>query len=314
MKKTLLGDTGFSVGKLGMGLAEIGYELSLTQTDQAGEILNTALDNGINFLDTASCYGVSEELIGQTISKRRSEFFLATKAGHATGDLGFNRNSPGVDWSYKTITDSIDRSLTRLKTDHLDLVQLHSCNKNVLEQGDAITAMMDAKTSGKTIFIGYSGDNENAHWAVESGIFSTLQTSYNIVEQGARSSNLLKKAAEHKMGVIVKRPIAGGSWAKARDKKMLASVRGYDEVYLNRATKMQSLGVIENEPDDGIFTSIKFVQNDPNISVMIVGTKNPSHLINNIHQINSLENINDSVINELHERFDRLDENWVQQM
>ena len=47
---------------------------------------------------------------------------------------------------------------------------------------------------------------------------------------------------------------------------------------------------------------------------MIVGTKNPSHLINNIHQINSLENINDSVINELHKRFDRLDENWVQQM
>ena len=82
----------------------------------------------------------------------------------------------------------------------------------------------------------------------------------------------------------------------------------YDEVYLNRAIKMQSLGVIETEPDDGIFTSIKFVQNNPNISVMIVGTKNPSHLVNNIRQINSLENINDSVINELHERFDRLDE------
>lgn len=296
-----------------MGLAEIGYELSLTHTDQASKILNTALDNGINFLDTASCYGVSEELIGNTISKRRSEFFLATKAGHATNNLIHDGNSPRVDWSYKTITDSIDRSLERLKTDHLDLVQLHSCSKNVLEQGDAIRAMMDAKTSGKTIFIGYSGDNENAHWAVESGIFATLQTSYNIVEQRARSSNLLKKAVERKMGVIIKRPIAGGSWAKARDKKMLASVRGYDEVYLNRATKMQSFGYIENEPDDGILTSIKFVQNDPNISVMIVGTKNPSHLIKNIQQINSPESINDSVVNELHERFDRLDENWVQQ-
>ena len=71
MKKTLLGDTGFSVGKLGMGLAEIGYELSLTQTDQAGEILNTALDNGINFLDTASCYGVSVRRGGSDFSQSK---------------------------------------------------------------------------------------------------------------------------------------------------------------------------------------------------------------------------------------------------
>ena len=86
MDKVKFGDTGLEVTRLGVGLAEIGSELSMSEVDQAGSVLNSALDAGINFLDTAACYGISEELIGKTVAHRRDEFHLATKAGHARGD------------------------------------------------------------------------------------------------------------------------------------------------------------------------------------------------------------------------------------
>ena len=128
-------------------------------------VLNTALDNGVNLLDTAACYGNSEELIGDAVSSRRDEYILATKAGHAAGD------ETGEAWTGPTVARSIDRSLRRLKTDHVDIVQLHSCDVDVLEKGEVIRALEDAREAGKTRFISYSGDEEAAAWAVDSGIF-----------------------------------------------------------------------------------------------------------------------------------------------
>ena len=126
MKKNPLGNTGFNTSVIGVGLAEIGYELNLNQRDDASHLLNSAIDNGINFLDTAACYGISEELIGLTVSNRRDEYFLATKAGHS-------QNNAYSDWSYEAITHSINESLKKLKTDRVDLVQLHSCSAEILK-------------------------------------------------------------------------------------------------------------------------------------------------------------------------------------
>lgn len=137
MDKRQLGKTDMEVTRLGFGLSEIGSaELS---DAHPGEVLNAALDAGINFLDTAACYGLSEELIGQSVSERRNEFYLATKAGHVVDDY------QGEAWTAQTIRDSIDRSLKRLKTDYLDLVQLHSCSVTVLERGEAIAALREAQ-------------------------------------------------------------------------------------------------------------------------------------------------------------------------
>jgi aryl-alcohol dehydrogenase-like predicted oxidoreductase len=84
LKTTVLGKTGLKVSRLGAGLGEIGL---LSDASLAGQLLNLALDRGINFLDTAACYGKSEEWIGRTISHRRSEYILATKAGHVVEGL-----------------------------------------------------------------------------------------------------------------------------------------------------------------------------------------------------------------------------------
>jgi len=160
MGTRIFGNTGLTVSRLGIGLAEIGFELTLEEINTASNVLNTALDAGITFLDTSACYDISEELIGRTIAHRRDEYTLATKAGHVTGGY------VGESWTAQTVRDSIDRSLVRMKTDHLDLVQLHSCNVDVLERGEVIAVLQQAKQVGKTRFIGYSGDNEAALWAV----------------------------------------------------------------------------------------------------------------------------------------------------
>ncbi len=306
MQTVPFGKTGFNVSRLGIGLSEIGSQLSVSDQDQANDMINTAIDNGINFLDTSACYGISELLIGRGVPQRRDEYFLATKAGHVA--LG----AEGDEWTYKVVSESIDRSLRLLQTDHVDLVQLHSCDVDVLEKGDVIRALQDAQEAGKTRVIGYSGDNEAAHWAVDSGLFATLQTSYNLVEQRARTTGLLEKATAQGMGTIIKRPIAGGVWGKSRPEAGIDDAGRYNTPYLLRAKEIRSLGPIENEPDDGILTALGFTLGDPNANVAIVGTTNPKHMATNIKQIENDLPIPESVINELKTRFEQLDKDWAQ--
>ncbi len=228
MDTRLLGRTGLPVSRLGVGLAEIGG-LDLAEARQAAEVLNLALDSGVTFFDTSACYDNSEALIGKTMGHRRAEFVLATKAGHVVG--GYQ----GEEWTAQTVLDSIDRSLMRLRTDYLDLVQLHSCDVEVLKKGEVILALQEAQRAGKTRFIGYSGDNEGALWAVKSGLFDTLQTSYNLVDQGARR-DLFEIAEAGDMGIIVKRPIANGAWGAATSPSL------YADGYFRRAEMMRGLG------------------------------------------------------------------------
>ena len=154
MIHNMLGSTGLEISRLGIGLAEIGFKLTPDQVDIAGRILNDALDAGITFLDTAGCYGISEDLVGATVSARRDDFVLASKTGHMDGDCGEN------SWSYDCVMASIELSLVRLKTDHVDLMQLHSCDVEILERGEAIRALLDARDRGHARFTGFSGDNE----------------------------------------------------------------------------------------------------------------------------------------------------------
>jgi aryl-alcohol dehydrogenase-like predicted oxidoreductase len=307
MQTVEFGKTGYEISRLGAGLAEIGSELDFDDVEQAGSVLNNALDMGINFLDTAACYGISEELIGRTIANRRDDYVLVTKAGHARGD-GLN----GSDWTYDTVRDSIDRSLRRMNTAYVDLVQLHSCGIPDLEKGDIIRALEDARDAGKTRLVGYSGDNEAAHWAVDSGKFDTLQTSFNVVEQRAYTSGLLEKCANTGIGVIVKRPIAGATWGMAKS-GMSSSRRGYDNTYLQRCKQVQSLGDVPGDPNDPIVAAMGFTLAHPEIHVAIIGTKNPRHMASNIETLDDALSIDQAFVDAMHDRFAELDDEWRQQ-
>lgn len=306
METTTLGKTGLKISKLGIGLSETGFNLSADDEAQASEVINSALDSGINFLDTAACYDLSEEQVGKAVSHRRDEFVLATKAGH------FLPRGEGEDWTGELILNSIDRSLKRMKTDHVDLLQLHSCNVEILEKGEVIEALQKARDAGKTRFIGYSGDNENAEWAVNSGIFDTLQTSFNLVDQNARK-RLFPKAEEQGMGVIIKRPIGNATWGATADPNPYAHhATSYTEEYFRRAQILQSEGPLPSEPSDRILTAMGFLFAHPEVDVAIVGTQRAHHLKSNVELVSNDLPISADAVAELHDRYDRLSEDWEQ--
>lgn len=270
IEKRQFGATDMKVTVLGFGGAEIGYQ----GVDQAvvDKILNSALDAGLNVIDTAECYAGSEESIGRAVSSRRKEFYLFTKVGHMEqGDAG---------WTAASIEKSINRSLERLKTDRLDLVQLHSCGLDVLRKGECIAALEAAKKAGKTRYIGYSGDGEAAVYAIETGRFDTLQTSVNIVDQQCIDLTIPKAKARN-MGVIAKRPIANAVWRYDTQPD-----NGYVVEYWKRLRKLdydftRGEAARDAGPNGAAGIALRFTLAVPGVHVAIVGTTKPERWIQN---------------------------------
>jgi aryl-alcohol dehydrogenase-like predicted oxidoreductase len=270
MEKRTMGKTGMEVSVLGFGGAEIGFE---SQTDaNVSTLLNAALDAGLNVIDTAECYWAgseessSERLIGEAVSHRRQDYFLFTKVGHGSG-----LNLP--DWSPELLEASIERSLRRLKTDCVDLIQLHSCGEDLLKAGDVIAVLQKAKQAGKTRFIGYSGENIAANYAVSCGAFDTLQTSVNICDQ-RNITDWVAAAKRAEMGVIAKRPIANACWRWAAE----AECPDYSKPYWRR---LQKLDYDFLKTDHITQTALRFTLTVPGVHTMIVGTKNPARWAEN---------------------------------
>ena len=292
-----LGKTDLKVSRLGIGLVKIGNIEMLTQLHKSDLLLNTALDSGINFLDTAACYGNSEEVIGKTVSHRRNEYILASKAGHSVEEQN------GEPWTAKTIINSVERSLKRMNTEYLDLLQLHTCDVQTLAKGEVIDVLQCLKTSGKTRFIGYSGDEEAAKWAVKSNIFDTLQTSLNLVDQ--HSLKYIDTAHKNDMGVIIKRPIANAKW----DSKVTKN--DAPNSYGTRAQQMQTLGPIIDAPSNYQELALGFVLSNPDADTVIVGTGNIEHLNENIKLADSKLELKKSTMEDIIQRFDKFDDMWL---
>ncbi len=248
------------VSVLGFGGAEIGYEAAAAETVKT--LLNSALDAGLNLIDTAECYEASEELIGQAVNHRRDEFYLFTKVGHPRG-VG------SEDWSAASILASIERSLRRLQTDRLDLVQLHSCSEAILKKGEAIEALQTARARGLTRYIGYSGDSTAAKYAVESDAFDTLQTSLNIADQEPIELTV-PLAQERGMGVIAKRPIANAAWKSGH-----RPIDSYQHTYWNRLRKLDYEFIRTRSLEHSIAQALRFTLSVPGVHTAIVGTSKP---------------------------------------
>ncbi len=260
MEKRQLGKTDMHVSVLGFGGAEIGFENARAEIVE--QLLNSALDAGLNVIDTAECYEGSEELIGKTVSHRREEFYLFTKVGHPRGVAS-------EDWSTPSILESIERSLRRLKTDRLDLVQLHSCSESVLKKGDVIAALQTARERGHTRYIGYSGDSRAAKFAVESGAFDTLQTSLNIADQEPIELTI-PAAHARKMGVIAKRPIANAAWRAGHK-----PIDSYQHPYWDRLRKLHYDFIRSRALEQSIAHALRFTLSVPGVHTAIVGTSKP---------------------------------------
>ncbi len=271
MRTVPFGDLGVHVSELGVGGAEIGFG-NVPQPD-VDLLLNSALDAGINVIDTAECYAESEDKIGRAVSHRRDEYFLLTKCGHS-------RNKGLADWDVRLLEQQIDESLIKLKTDRLDLVQLHSCSLEHLERGEVIEVLEKAKQAGKTRWIGYSGDREEALYAVNSGRFDTLQTSCNLFDQQVLNETI-PTALTRGMGVIAKRPIGNAVWKWAS----LEECPDYPKPYWQRMTELEYPELLgEREPIEVALGFTKF----SGVHTMIVGASSSRRITDNVATLRSL--------------------------
>jgi aryl-alcohol dehydrogenase-like predicted oxidoreductase len=262
------GKTGLRVSVLGFGGSEIGHQQA--PSGDVNRLLNEALDAGLNVIDTAECYRDSEEKIGAAVSHRRRDFHLFTKVGHPSGD--YSR----PEWSAQSIAASIDRSLQRLRTDCVDLVQLHSCKTDILERGEATAALEAAKKAGKTRFIGYSGDGDDALYAVHTGRFSTLQTSISIADQQVLDKGgVLEAARERGMGVIAKRPIANAAWRHEKE-----PVGTYSHEYWKRLQELK-YAFLSRSTGDAAAIALRFTLSQEGVHTAIVGTTKPGRWLEN---------------------------------
>ena len=296
MEKGKFGKTDMEFSVLGFGGAEIGYNPDQTQAD-VDDLLNSALDAGLNVIDTAAAYKVSEELIGKAISTRRKDFYLLTKCGALDA---FTRE----DWTKKGILETIEQSLRNLKTDYLDLAQLHSCGSEILNRGEAIEGLLRAQEKGYTRFIGYSGDNNDAKTAIELGVFDSLQTSVSIADQSPIDGNI-KLATEKGLGIIAKRPIANAVW---RNKELPPDA--YHHEYWNRIQKLK-YDFLGKSLEEATATALRFTLSIEGIDTMIVGTTKPNRWQENAKYV-AEGNLSDEEYEAIRNRWREVaDEKWV---
>ena len=262
MQTRAYGNSGRQVSILGLGAGQVG-DASLDEA-QAGELLNAALDLGVSLIDTARGYGLSEERIGRHIAHRRHEYLLSTKVGYGI---------PGhEDWTAGVIEAGVDRALELLRTDHIDIVHLHSCELPTLQAGEVVEALLRVRTKGKIGTAAYSGENEALAWAVASGSFGGVECSVNLFDQASLQATL-PQAASRGLGVIAKRPLGNAPWRFAQK-----PAGHYAETYWQR---MQMLG-IDTAGMAWDELALRFTAFQPEVSCAIVGTASVAHLRNNV--------------------------------
>ena len=296
METRKFGKTEMEFSVLGFGGVEIGWNNEPLET--VAELLNSALDAGLNVIDTAAAYRTSEELIGKAVGQRRKEYYLLTKCGAVDG---FTR----YDWSKKGVLEAIEQSLRRLRTDYLDIAQLHSCSAEILRQGDCIEGLERAVEKGYTRYIGYSGDNEAAKYAIEMNVFDALQTSVSIADQ-MPIDGLIPLAVERGLGVIAKRPIANAVWRNSEKPE-----DSYHHEYWERIQKLR-FEFLNKSFEEAIARALRFTLSIPGIDTLIVGTTRPRHWQENARYV-SEGPLSDEEFEAIRDRWHEVaDKNWVQ--
>jgi len=233
MEKRRLGKTNLMVSVVGLG----GIPLQKLNQDESTKIIKRSIELGINFIDTARGYTISEELIGNALGslKMRDRVYLASKS---------------MVRDYEGMKKEVEISLSNLKTNHIELYQIHLIKKKeqyekIMSDDGAYRALLEAKIAGKIGFIGITGhDAKLIEEYIDPKLFDTVQFPYNPIE--GQGEALFEKANKNDMGTIVMKPIAGGAFEEGE-------------------------------------LSIKWIMENKNISVVIPGMDNVEQIIKNVN-------------------------------
>lgn len=281
MEYRTLGRTGLAVSTLGFGALEIGRnwpywrqdkdDFSRPDESDAVKVIHAALDNGINFFDTAPAYFQSEEILGRAFKGMRKEVLIATKCGE-----WFDGKNSVYDYSYSETKKFIDNSLRLLRTDYIDLLQIHSANTDVVQKGETLKAMKESQQAGKVRYLGLSTDFvETALLAIGSGDYDSIQVSYNAVNT-EYARKVFPTAKEKNIGVIVKDGMARGK----------LSVKFADVTTSEERKQIEKLQSLADKHRMGLSElALRFVISNPVVSSVIIGTKKDEHLRSNIASV-----------------------------
>ena len=210
--QSTLGHTGLQVTKLGYGAMEVrGSRIwggRPVEDSEAESILNAVVDSGITFIDTANDYGKSEEYIGRYLSHRRDEFVLATKCGCTVVHKDENTDDTPHVWTRDNLFRGLHESLERMKTDYVDVMQLHNPSVEQCEQGNLVVALQEMKEQGKVRWIGVSSTKPHLEKYIGMGVFDVFQIPYSALER--EHEELIQSASDAGAGVIVRGGVARG--------------------------------------------------------------------------------------------------------
>jgi aryl-alcohol dehydrogenase-like predicted oxidoreductase len=201
-----LGRSGLRVSRIALGTVALGLEYGIPtgsgglkpDASDAERLLNRALDLGVNLIDTARAYGDSETIIGRALASRRQEFVLASKVSSYPGEP-------------HRVAESVRESLRQLRTDFIDLVQIHCGAADKQPDPDTTAALLELKSAGAVRAIGASVYGEEAAAAaVRSGLFDTLQVAASALDRRLEKS-LLPEAQSAGVGVLARSVLLKGA-------------------------------------------------------------------------------------------------------
>jgi aryl-alcohol dehydrogenase-like predicted oxidoreductase len=271
-----LGRTGLKVTRLGYGAMEVrGSRIwggrPVTE-EQAKTILNAVLDAGINFIDTANDYGRSEEFIGKYIAHRRSEFYLATKCGCTVVRRDENTDDTPHVWTRENLLRGLNESLQRMKTDYVDIMQLHNPPVEEAEKNGLVAVLKEMQQQGKVRFISISTTLPHLPTYLKWGVFDTFQIPYSALERD--HEDWITKSAEAGIGIIIRGGVA----------------RGEPGVGLGNAERWErfeqaKLDDLLEPGEKRTAFLLRYTLTHPHADTIIAGTLYPEHLQENIQTI-----------------------------
>ncbi|MFC7677673.1 aldo/keto reductase [Paenibacillus sp. GCM10028914] len=314
MQYRRLGHSGLQVSQLGLGTNAFGKR---ADQETSTRILHTALDRGINFIDTANIYAntESERIIGEALIGRRHEAILATKAGLPTGTGANERGS-----SRHHLMQELDKSLKRLKTDYVDLYQIHTFDPNT-PLDETLRTLDDMVASGKVRYIGASN---YAAWEFMKALgisdikgymrYTSIQTSYSLADR-TPELELVPMCLDQGIGIIPYFPLAGGILTGKYNSNTSAPPSGsraetdpnFNRFLEPRNTELgQRVSRLAEEHGYSSSTlSISWLMNRPAVSTVIVGATRPEQLEENIKSLDI------QISEELNKKLDEASESFI---